>query len=77
MDYKKLNIDDIINWCVANNQVDWLKAEASRKFRNEDGTERAITFIEIKRDFAKKFMPEIMPKSKEKKPSMFEKIKAL
>lgn len=26
MDYKKMKIDDIINWCVENNQIEWLKA---------------------------------------------------
>lgn len=77
MDYKKMNIDDIINWCKANNEVEWLKKEAAKKIKNEDGKERSITFIEIKRDFAAKFMPEIMPKAKEKTISMFDKIAAL
>ena len=76
MDYKTLKIDDIITWCKANNQVEWLKAEAAKTFPTEDGT-RAITFIEIKVAFARKFMPEIMPEKKEKKPSMFDLINAL
>lgn len=31
MNFKTMNIDDIIAWCKANNQVDWLKAEAAKK----------------------------------------------
>ena len=31
MDYKSMKIEDIIAWCKANNQVDWLKAEATKK----------------------------------------------
>jgi len=31
MDYKTMKIDDIIDWCVANNQTAWLKAKAKEK----------------------------------------------
>lgn len=31
MDYKTMQITDIINWCVANNQTAWLKAKAAEK----------------------------------------------
>ena len=102
MDYKKMNIDDIINWCVANNQVEWLKAEAAKKEKTlrytgrievirEDGKkvyradknspqvekEAPISFITLKKNFATKFMPEILPEATEKEPSMFDKIAAL
>lgn len=29
LNFKKMTIDDIMSWCVANNQVAWLKAKAS------------------------------------------------
>lgn len=67
MNYKTMNLDDIVSWCQENNQVEWLKAQGKAK----------KTFIEIKVNFAKKFMPEIMPKAKEKKPSMYDIINAL
>ena len=67
LDYKKMNLDDIIKWCAANEQIDWLKAQGAAK----------KTFIEIKVAFAKKFMPEIMPVAKPKKPSMYDIIDAL
>lgn len=38
---------------------------------------RKPTFIQIKTAFAQKFMPEIAPKAKEKKPSMYDRIAAL
>ena len=31
MNYKKMTIDDIIDWCVKNNQTEWLKKIASKK----------------------------------------------
>ena len=31
MNYKTMKIEDIISWCVANNQVAWLKEEAAKK----------------------------------------------
>ena len=31
MEWKTMTIDDIIDWCQANNQVAWLKATAAQK----------------------------------------------
>ena len=74
MDFKTMRIEDIIDWCKANNQVAWLKETAAKTFPLEDGAERKITFIEIKLAFVDKFMPEIAPARKPKKPSMYELI---
>ena len=78
MNYYKMNLNDIIAWCKANNQVEWLKKEAAKTFKTKSGAVRNITFIEIKRDFCLAFMPEIVPVAKnEKKPSMYDVIAAL
>jgi hypothetical protein len=96
MDFKTMKIEDIISWCVANNQVAWLKEEAAKKIAcnvypkvMKDGKKvadksanptvemRPITFIQIKTDFVNQFMPEIAPKKKEAKPTMYELIAAL
>jgi hypothetical protein len=80
MNYKKMNFNDIVEWCKANNQVEWLKQTVGKTVVYEkDGMEmaRTITFIEIKKEFAAKFMPEILPVAKEKKPSMFDIIAGL
>lgn len=31
LDYKNMTIDDIIDWCVENNQTEWLKRKANEK----------------------------------------------
>jgi hypothetical protein len=72
MDYKSMNRYDIINWCKENNQVEWLKKEAAKKISG-----RKITFFELKLNFAKKFMPEILPKAKTKALTFYEEIEAL
>ena len=77
MNYKDMKIEDIIDWCKANSQVEWLKETASKTFSTEDGKERRISFIELKLEFVKKFMPDIAPKSKPKKPSMYDLIAKL
>ena len=77
MDFMKIDADFIINWCVEHNEITWLKAKAAEKKIGKDGKERAITFVEMKLDFVKKFMPELAPKAKEKKPTMFDRIAAL
>ena len=77
MNYKDMKIEDIINWCVANGQVAWLKAESAKTYKTEDGKERRISFIELKLAFVKEFMPEIAPKAQTKKPSMYDLIAKL
>ena len=76
MNYQTMKIEDIISWCKANNEVAWLKATAAKTYPIEGGT-RKITFIELKLEFVTKFMPEIAPQKKPKKPTMFELIEAL
>lgn len=72
-----MKLGDIVNWCVNNKQVDWLKATAALTYTTKDGKTRKITFIELKKAFVEKFMPEIAPKAKKKEPTMFEIIAAL
>lgn len=50
--------------------------KADRNSKKVDSEEK-ITFIQIKKDFCEKFMPEIIPAAKEKKPSMYELVAAL
>lgn len=96
MNFKTMRLDDIIDWCKANNQVEWLKATANKTSTMKvyprvrvDGkiiTDRTaeptikevpITFIELKMAFVEEFMPEIAPKAEPKKPTMYDRIKAL
>jgi hypothetical protein len=77
MNYKDMKIEDIINWCQKHNEVEWLKAEANKTFTTKAGKTRNITFIELKLAFVNKFMPDIAPKAKPKKPTMYELIAKL
>lgn len=72
MNYRDMKIEDIIKYCQEHNEVAWLKETAAKTLPTADGGERKISFIEIKLAFVNKFMPEIAPKAKEKKPSMYE-----
>lgn len=76
MNYKDMKIEDIIEWCVSHKETDWLKEAAAKTFV-KDGKERRISFIELKLEFVKKFMPDIAPQSKPKKPSMYDLIAKL
>lgn len=76
MDYQHMKIEHIIEWCKKNNQIDWLKETINKTFPTEDG-ERRISFIEVKRAFAQKFMPNIIPVAKPKKPSMYDLVNSL
>lgn len=76
--FMKIDIDYIINYCVENNKVEWLKAEAAKTFVNKNGKECKASFIQIKRAFCEEFMPDIIPRAKEeKKPTMYDRIAAL
>lgn len=53
------------------------KVSVADKSQKPTIEKRPISFVEIKYEFAKKFMPEIMPKAKEKKASMYDMIASL
>lgn len=77
LNYKTLNIEQIVEWCKENNQVEWLKATAKKTYKTKAGVEYRITFIQLKKAFAEKFMPEIMPKAQPKKPTFYDVIEGL
>lgn len=56
----------------------WLKDLSHREVKpDKNGRERRISFIEIRKEFAIKYFPELAPKPKEKKPSMYDLIDSL
>ena len=77
MDFKTIKFEAIKEWCIANNQVAWLKKAAKEQYFNEDGTPRDISYVDLKLAFFDKFFPELAPKRKEKKPTIWEEIEAL
>ena len=78
MDFNKINIDFIIDWCKENNQVEWLKKEAAKTYYNKNGKKCKASFIQIKYAFCRQFMADIIPVAKkEDKPTMYDRIAAL
>lgn len=64
---KDLTADNIIDWCVANGEVEWLKGTCA---------EENITFFQLKTMFLRKFFPEAF-KGEAKKVTFLDKIRAL
>ena len=73
MDYKKMKMENIIEWCVEHKEVNWLKEVALKE--NAEG--KLPSFFQIRKAFCLKFMPEIMPTAAPKKPTMYDLIAAL
>jgi len=69
---------DIMEWCQENHQVAWLKNEVQKTKQNDKGETVPVSFIDVRREWAKKFMPELIEKKKAKKSkSMLEKVMAM
>ena len=69
-------LEHIIEWCKENDQVDWLKTEANKTVKTKSGKEIAMPFLTLRNNWARKFAPELAPKSKKKK-TMLEMINEL
>lgn len=65
---KDLTADNIIEWCVANGEREWIKSTCP------EGTD--ITFFQLKTMFLRKFFPEAF-KGDTKKITFLDKIRAL
>lgn len=79
-DIKEINLDYIIEYVKTQDKwaIEWLKGVANKEMPpNKSGNPRQITFIEIRNEFVKQFMPELAPQPKEKKPSMYARINGL
>ena len=49
LNYQSMKIEDIIEWCVANKQVEWLKATAAQKTECKVYPRKTITNEEGKK----------------------------
>lgn len=57
-------------WSEEKQKEVWVADKNSDKVKDK----QPITFIQIKKDFVEKFMPEIAPKAKSSKPNMYDLI---
>ena len=69
MEYVKEKGQEDIQWLI-----DLMKTEVPP---NKNGKERTISFIEIRKAFVLKYMPDLMPERKPKPPTMQDYIKEL
>lgn len=75
----------IYNYCVANNEVAWLKEINSRTEKaiknkgkpNETIVEKPISFVSIRSEFTKKFFESCIKRNKPKQPTWREKVDKL
>lgn len=77
---KEIDLDFILEYVKAQGQEDiqWLKDLKNKPVPpDKNGRERKMSFIELRKEFAIKYFPELAPKPKEKKLSMWEQIDAL
>lgn len=79
-DIKEINLAFILEYVKeqGTDAIQWLKDLKNKPVPpDKNGRERKMSFIELRNEFANKFFPELAPKHKEKKPSMWEQIDAL
>lgn len=46
--YEKLTIDNVIDWCVANGEKDWLKATAEKEVQVKEYPKKEVTLADGK-----------------------------
>jgi len=79
-DIKEINLEFIIGYVKEQgpDAIQWLKELKNKPVPpDKNGRERKMSFIELRKEFAIKYFPELAPKPKEKKLSMWEQIDAL
>ena len=80
VEVKEISFDYIIDYVKEKGKADiaWLKELAnSEVIDKKSGKIRNISFIEVRNQFARKYLPEIVPAPKELKPTMKERLAQL
>jgi hypothetical protein len=73
-----INLEVIIEYCKEKGEIDWLKSTINEEVApDKRGRNRKKSFIELRKEFVIKFMPEFAPMAQPKKPSMYDIINAL
>lgn len=74
----EVTFEYIVEYCKENSEVDWLKETMSQPVApDKRGRERRKSFIELRKEFTLKFMPEIAPKPAAPKKTMYDIIAEL
>lgn len=77
-DIKELKFEMIFEYCKRNiADLEWLQNTMNPKEpAAEDGKTKKPTFIQLRKAFAEKYMPHLIPEKKEPKPTMYELVSA-
>ena len=76
-DINQVSLEFIINYCKAHKEVKWLKETAEKTITDKQGKVRDYPFVNLRSDFMKKFFSDKVKGKAEKKPTMYDLIKAL
>lgn len=69
-----VDINDIMDYCEEVGALEWLDNKVNETRTAKNGTERKITFMEVRKDFYGKFFPKRVPQPKAK--NFRDKVKA-
>ena len=73
-----INLEVIIEYCKEKGEINWLKNTINEEVApDKRGRNRKKSFIELRKEFVIKFMPEFAPAGQPKKPRMYDGINAL
>ena len=79
-DIKELTYDYIEEYVAAKGKddIEWLVSHLDKEVKpDKKGNKRRISFIELRKEFILKYIPELMPEKKPKEPTMYERMEAL
>ncbi|MCL1794738.1 MAG: hypothetical protein FWG34_12825 [Oscillospiraceae bacterium] len=77
LEVKEISFDYIIDYIKGKGKADvaWLKELVNKQVADKKSDQmRNISFVEIRNEFARKYMPEIVRPPKETKPTMKERL---
>jgi hypothetical protein len=80
LEVKEISFDYIIDYVKEKGKADiaWLKDLADQQVADKkSGAKRNISFVEIRNEFARKYLPEIVRPPKQTKPTMKERLAKL
>lgn len=75
--FAEVDTNYIKDYCVANNEVAWLKEQVNKTYVGKDGKERDNGLFQIRKAFFATFFPNVKPKTPAKKPTFKDIVNAL
>ena len=54
---QEITQDFMIDYCVKNNQVGWLKEQVQKTYVDSNGKTRKVSWVQVRKEFKAKFFP--------------------